>query len=210
MAKMKRYATVDQFVASREVWQPEIKKVRGILLSTGMEEAIKWSFPCYVHNGRNVAGLGGFKSYFGIWFYDGNLLADPDGVLVNAQEGKTKSMRQWRMTSAKDIKVRKIKRYLIEAMAVSEQIAKAKKTKKTKPRKTAHAKSVTVPPELAAALKADARAKKGFGSLTPARQRDYAQYISGAKREATKARRLATIMPMLREGVGLDCLYRKK
>jgi len=59
MAKMKRYATVDEFVATREVWKPEVKKVREILLSTGMDEAMKWAFPCYMHNGRNVVGLGG-------------------------------------------------------------------------------------------------------------------------------------------------------
>lgn len=204
MSKMKRYRTVDEFVAARETWTQEVKKLREVLLSSGMDEAIKWGFPVYMHSGRNVAGLGAFKSYFGIWFYDGNLLSDPDKVLVNAQQGKTKSMRQWRMTSAKEIKVRKIKSYLKEAMMVADEA-----TKSAKPNKRTPARTVAVPPELHGALKADKKAARAFGDLTPGRQRDYAEYIASAKREQTKLKRLQKIMPMIRQGVGLDSLYRR-
>jgi len=95
------------------------------------------------------------------------------------------------MTSAKEIKVRKIKSYLKEAMALSDEIVAAKKTAKKKP---SAAKTVAVPPELDGALKADAKAKKAFGSLTPGRQKDYAEYISQAKRAETKLKRLAKIL----------------
>ena len=70
----------------------------------------------YTWKGKNVVGIGGFKSYFGLWFFDGASLEDDKGVLINAQPGKTKSLRQWRMTSAKEIKPAAIKRYVKEAM----------------------------------------------------------------------------------------------
>jgi uncharacterized protein YdeI (YjbR/CyaY-like superfamily) len=38
-------------------------------------------------------GIGGFKSYFGLWFHQGALLTDKAGVLINAQEGRTKALR---------------------------------------------------------------------------------------------------------------------
>ncbi|MCP4895410.1 MAG: DUF1801 domain-containing protein [bacterium] len=69
-----------------------------MLLDSGLEEITKWGAPCYTRGGKNVVGPGAFKSYFGLWFFLGALLPDPEGVLVNAQEGTTKALRQWRLT----------------------------------------------------------------------------------------------------------------
>ncbi|MBK7633096.1 MAG: hypothetical protein IPJ13_01585 [Saprospiraceae bacterium] len=46
-----------------------------------------------------MVGLAAFKSYTGIWFFQGGLLDDKQQFLMNAQEGKTKAMRQWRFFS---------------------------------------------------------------------------------------------------------------
>ena len=66
---MKRYKTVDEFIANAEQWQDELVRLREILNSTGLEEGVKWGGPCYTANGKNVVGLGAFKSYFGLWFF---------------------------------------------------------------------------------------------------------------------------------------------
>lgn len=68
--------------------------------------------------------------------------------------------------------------------------------------------SVELPPELAAALKKRAKAKKGYDALTPGKQREYANYIAGAKRDATKQSRIEKILPMIEAGVGLHDKYR--
>lgn len=78
---------------------------------------MKWGAPCYTWKGKNVVGIGGFKSYFGLWFHQGALLNDDAGVFVNAQEGKTKALRQWRMNAASDIEPVVIRRYVKEAIA---------------------------------------------------------------------------------------------
>ena len=71
------------------------------MLACALGETVKWGGPVYTANGRNVVGLAAFKSCFGLWFFDGARLADKDRVLVNAQEGKSKSMRQ---RQASDVK----------------------------------------------------------------------------------------------------------
>ena len=116
---MKRAATADAFFDGLDKWRAEAAKVRALVLSCGLDETVKWGRPVYVVNGRNIVGVAAFQSYFGLWFFEGAGLADKDGVLVNAQEGKTKSMRQWRMTSAKDIKPALVKAYVKEAMALA-------------------------------------------------------------------------------------------
>jgi uncharacterized protein YdeI (YjbR/CyaY-like superfamily) len=115
---MKRAAAADAFFEGLEQWRAEAAKLRALVLGCGLEETVKWGGPVYVAEGRNIVGVAAFKSYFGLWFFDGAHLGDKGGVLVNAQEGKTKSMRQWRMTAAKDIKPALVKAYVKEAMAL--------------------------------------------------------------------------------------------
>lgn len=86
--------------------------------------------PCYTYNGQNVVGIGGFKSYLGLWFFQGALLKDKKHVLINAQEGTTKALRQWRTQSAKEIKPAAIKTYVREAIQLvkdGEKIGSQKK-----------------------------------------------------------------------------------
>ncbi len=61
-------------------------------------------------------------------------------------------------------------------------------------------REVTVPDELAAALRADSAAAKRFESLSYSRRKAYADSIAGAKTEETRSRRLEKTLAELREG----------
>ncbi len=113
---MKRANSVDEYIMDAGIWKNELIRLREILRSTELEEEVKWGGPCYTCDGKNVVGMAGFKSYFGLWFQQGALLKDPKKVLMNAQEGKTKALRQWRMQTARDIKPAMIKSYVKEAI----------------------------------------------------------------------------------------------
>ncbi len=115
---MKRSKTVDDYLENASHWPDELVRLREILRSTPLTEEVKWGAPCYTWKGKNIVGIGGFKSYFGLWFFEGAALEDDKGVLINAQPGKTKMLRQWRMTSPREIKPAIIKRYVKEAMAL--------------------------------------------------------------------------------------------
>lgn len=191
--------TPDDYFANLEQWGDELRSLREILTKTELVEEIKWGMPCYTINGKNVVGVSGFKSYFGLWFHQGSLLKDDKGVLINAQEGKTKALRQWRMFAATDIKPQIVKHYLKEAIAL------AKEGKEVKP---ARNKPLVVPPELKSALAKNARAGAAFKKLTPGLRREYADYVSSAKRADTKERRIRKILPMIAKGAGLYDKYK--
>src|SRR5580658_9117317 len=61
-------------------------------------------------------------------------------------------------------------------------------------------RAVVPPPPLAKALGRSAAARARWESLPPSHQREYAVWISGAKREETLARRLALAVEMLEAG----------
>ena len=170
--------------------------MRAVLYGCGLEETVKWGAPCYTHNGKNVVGL---KDLVSIWFYQGVLLKDESHVLVNAQAGVTQAQRQWRLTSLKDIKPRLIKQYVEEAKQLIVE-GKGVKARRSKP--------LVVPIELKHALAANGEVSAQFDRLNLTRQREFAEYIAGAKRDATKQIRLEKILPMIAAGIGLNNKYR--
>ena len=196
---MDRNKTVEEFISKKSEWKEALKKLRSILSSTEMEETVKWGAPTYTVQGKNVVGLGAFKSYVGIWFFQGVFLKDADNVLINAQDGKTKGLRQWRFNSVDDINEDLVLQY------VNEAIQNQKEGKEIKPEKS---KKVEIPEELLSALKAEVTLKESFEKLTPFKQKEYAEYITTAKREVTKMSRLEKIKPMILEGIGLHDRYR--
>ena len=196
---MRKAKTADAFYKAEGPWRAELNALRKAVLATGLDEEIKWGAPCYTLDGKNIVGVGAFKSYFGLWFHQGALLRDERHVLMNAQEGVTKAQRQWRMAKAADIKPAIIKAYVKEAVAL------AKAGNEIKPNRD---KPLVIPPELKTALAKNKKAKAAFDAMSKSRRREYADYIAEAKQDATKARRLEKIMPMIAAGGGLNDKYR--
>ena len=196
---MRRAKSVDDYIANASKWQDELVRLREILRSTSLTEEVKWGAPCYTWKGRNVVGIGTFKSYFGLWFHQGALLKDDKKVLINAQEGKTRALRQWRMTSCSEIKPTIIKRYVKEAIGHIDAGREIKAVRAT---------TVDVPDELVKAMRKRKGATAAFRNLTPGRQREYSEHILSARRDDTRQRRIAKVLPMIVAGIGLNDRYR--
>ncbi len=196
---MQKIKSVDDYIAGKPKWSAELSALRTLLNRTELTEEVKWGAPCYTLNNQNVIGMLAFKDYFGLWFHQGVFLKDESNVLINAQEGKTKALRQWRMSSPNDINEKIVSTYIDEA------IANAKSGKKVP---VAQAKQLIMPPELSDTLKDDDTANSAFEAFTPGKQREFADYISEAKQAATKTRRIEKILPMIKSGVGLNDKYK--
>ena len=124
---------VDEYILKKEKWQKELYLLRSVFSDLPLDETIKWGAPVYVFQGKNVVGLAAFKNYFGLWFFQGVLLKDKQKVFINAQEGKTKAMLQWRFYSLEEINTDFIKEYVLEAI---ENVKEGKLTTLTSSLKT--------------------------------------------------------------------------
>ncbi|MEO1257364.1 MAG: DUF1801 domain-containing protein [Bacteroidota bacterium] len=195
---MKRFTSPEEFIGHFPQWENELEKLRSILLTTELKEEMKWGMPAYTINQKNIVGLGAFKSYVGIWFHQGVFLKDQKKKLINAQEGKTKALRQWRFESEKDIDEKLILEYVEEA------IQNQKDGKEMKPEK----KALALPKELIDYFNENKNVKTAFEKFTPGRKKEFAEYIAEAKREATKLKRIDKIAPMILAGKGLNDRYR--
>ena len=196
---MKRAKTVDDYIASHPDWKDELDLLRSIAVDCGLPEVIKWGSPYYTVDGKNILGIGAFKSYVGLWFTQGVFLSDPANRLINAQEGSTKALRQWRFNSVAEMDANLIRSYVLEA------IENQKHGKEVKPQRNA---SYEMPEELSEALHKTPDARSGFDALTPGKQKEYAAYIADAKRLETKRSRIEKVLPMMAAKLGLNDKYR--
>lgn len=181
-------------------WEEELDLLKSIIAKTELEETVKWGGPTYVINGKNVLGIGGFKSYVGIWFWNGVFLKDEADVLVNAQEGVTKALRQWRFSSKDDISKNEklILKYIREAIA-NERAGISKKPER---------KETIISDFFQQQLDNEKALATAFSNFSPFKQREFLEYIDTAKREETKISRMEKIKPMILENIGLNDKYR--
>ena len=190
---------IEAYYAKEQPFQNGILRLREIILKTELQEQLKWGAPVYTVNNKNVLGIMAFKNHFGIWFFNGVFLSDPLGVLLNAQEGKTKAMRHWKFTSIEDIDQNAVLSYVEEAISNQKKGLEVKSERK---------KKVAIPELLLNKLEDSPAVKEAFENLTPGRQREYCEYIAEAKQEKTKISRIEKIFPMIKEGKGLNDRYR--
>ncbi|MEW5677339.1 YdeI/OmpD-associated family protein [Flavobacterium enshiense] len=181
-------------------WEEELGILKSIIDKTELEEMTKWGGPVYTINKKNVVGIGGFKSYVGIWFFNGVFLKDEKNVLVNANEGVTRGLRQWRFESKDEIL--KNEKFILHY--INEAIANEKAGLVIKPEK----KEEIVSELLNAEFKSDGKLKTAFEAFTPYKQREFLEYVESAKQEKTKLTRIEKIKPMILEGKGLNDKYR--
>lgn len=200
MATMKRSKSVDQYILEHPEWADELIFLREIVKLEGAVETIKWGAPCYTIRGKNVIGIGAFKSYVGLWFYNGALLKDHEKVLLNAQEGVTKALRQWRFNSIDEMNKTLIAKYVKEA------INNQKAGKEIKPSR--QKKELNIPNELQQAFDTDQDLRPAFETFPPYKKREFADYITQAKREETRMNRLKKVIGLIKGKEGLSDKYR--
>ena len=197
---MQKIYSVEEYIDSNPHFADELTILRNIITNTELEETVKWSMPTYCLKGKNVLGLGAFKNHFCLWFHQGVFLKDEHKLLINAQENKTKALRQMRFDSIEDINKAAVLSYVKEAIENQRMGREIKPIRKTK--------NVNIPSELKHAFESNSELHSSFKALTPGKQREYCDYINEAKREATKQSRLEKITPMIIQGIGLNDKYK--
>lgn len=179
-------------------WENELEQLHAIIRKTPLVETTKWGGPVYTYKNKNVVGIGGFKSYFGIWFFNGVFLKDEKKLLINANEENTKSLRQMRFNSVKEIDEKLILTYIKEAIEIEEKGLVIPKEKK----------ETIIPELLQNELDKNSELNDKFNTFSPYKQREFIEYIITVKQEKTQISQLQKVILMILEGRGLNNKYR--
>lgn len=196
MSKNKKNPDLDTFFRNAKTWRAEFELLREIVVGCELEEVLKWGWPCYALEDRNIVLMHGFKNYCALLFFKGALLKDPAGVLIQ-QTANVQAGRQMRFTSAEQIAASGniVKSYVLEAIAAEKSGAKVK-LKATE--------EFAMPEAFRSRLKSDPTLKAAFSALTPGRQKAYLLHFSAAKQEKTVLARIEKAVQPILDGKGLD------
>ena len=196
---------VDAYIAkSPDFAQPILKRVRALMHKAcpKIEESIKWGVPHFDYKGI-VAGMAAFKAHAAFGFWSSRLLKEKlakDSAKLFPTSGDA-AMFGRKIRSIEDLPPDALLIKAIKAaVALNEAGVRPKRSLKKKP-------PVKPPPYLVAALRKNAKAKKTFEGFTPSQQREYVEWLTGAKQESTRERRLATTVAWLAEGKQLNWKY---
>jgi uncharacterized protein YdeI (YjbR/CyaY-like superfamily) len=196
---------VDAYIAkSQDFAQPILKRVRALMHKAcpKIEESIKWGVPHFDYKGI-VAGMAAFKAHAAFGFWNSRLLKEKlakDSAKLFPTSGDA-AMFGRKIRSIEDLPPDALLIKAIKAaVALNEAGVRPKRPLKKKP-------PVKPPAYLIAALRQNAKAKKTFEGFTPSQQREYVEWLTGAKQESTRERRLATTVAWLAEGKQLNWKY---
>lgn len=192
---------VDAYIArSAEFARPILEHIRATVRAAcpEAEETLKWSMPSFLYKGAILCGMAAFKQHASLHFWHHKALfgEKPDG---DAGEGLQKEgMGQFgKLASVRDLPPKKeLVALLKQAMALIDGGATRARPK------AAPKPAPAVPDDLAALLaqKKHAAARRHFEAFSPSAQREYVAWISEAKTDATRQKRLATTLEWLAEG----------
>jgi uncharacterized protein YdeI (YjbR/CyaY-like superfamily) len=152
------------------------------------EESVKWSSPHFMYRGEMLAGMAAFKQHATFGFWRGSLV-------VGKEEEQLTGMGQFgRLTSVDDLPPRtELEALIRKAMKLTEEGVKPPRDKHRK-------EPFSVPQDLRAALDANPAAAATFNGFPPSAQREYVEWVTEAKRDETRVKRLAQAVEWMAEG----------
>lgn len=182
--------------------QPILQHLRELIhrQCPDIEETMKWSFPHFDYKGRTQFSMAGFKQHCAVGFWLASVMSDPKGILQLEDKASMGSLG--RIESLAGLPPDKILlQYFKESLKLTDEGVKPVKAAKKA------AAEVPVPDYFVAALKKNKKALAAFEGFAPSHRKEYLEWITEAKREETRDKRIAQAIEWLAEGRSRNWKY---
>lgn len=195
----------DEYLANAEHFaRPIMRHLRKLLHATcpDLVEEIKWGIPHFDYKGEMMCIFAAHKKHCSFTFWKDSLMSDPR---LRKNAGLPAAKRYLgRITALSDLPPDgELVAFVKEAMALNE------KGVKLPPRRSGRSEEIAVPAYFAAALDASPEAKAVFEGKSASFRREYLVWITGAKTEATRQKRMDESLAWIGEGKGRFWKYEK-
>jgi uncharacterized protein YdeI (YjbR/CyaY-like superfamily) len=181
---------VDAYIAKAAPFaQPILQHVRERVHAVAPEaqETLKWSMPSFTVDGKILLGMAAFKAHATVGFWRGQELGIEASRDAMGQLGKLTSIEDLPPDDELDALIRKG----VELARTAPAPRKTKNAPKPAPQ---------IHPAFAAALAEAPKAKATLDAFPPSARREYLDWISEAKQESTRDKRIADAVQWLSEG----------
>jgi uncharacterized protein YdeI (YjbR/CyaY-like superfamily) len=193
---------VDAYIAKSAAFaQPILRELREVVHEAcpDVEETIKWSFPNFTYKGI-LCGMAAFKQHCSFGFWKGALVID-------GKDNNADAMGQFgRITSIKELPSRRaLLAYVKKAKQLNDDGVKV--PARSKPRN--EKKDLEIPAYFTAALKKNRKALALFEAFSYSKKKDYVEWLTEAKTDETRERRLETSVQWIAEGKSRNWKYER-
>ena len=175
--------------------QPILTHIRELVHKTlpDITEDIKWSMPFFLYKGQLFGNIAAFKAHCSFGLFG---KAMRDYLKEQGVDEKDGMGSLGKIATLKDLPPNKtLVTYIKHAAMLIDDGARTM----TRPKKAARPAPET-PPELAAAIKKNKAAAKVWSDFAPGCRREYTEWITEAKREETKQKRITQAVEWIAEG----------
>lgn len=197
---------IDSYIAKAAPFaQPILNHIRKLVHSTcpEVEETIKWGFPHFDYKGEMMCSMASFKAHAVFGFWKASLMNDP--ALMDNAKNESSMGHSGKLTSLKDLPTdKKMIGYIKEAMKLTDNGIKLP------PKKKVVKKDLVIPDFFEIALKKNKKANAIFQDFAYSHKKEYLEWITEAKTEVTREKRIAQALEMMSEGKSRNWKYQKK
>ena len=203
---MEKYSPkVDEYIESAQDFaKPILNYIRETVheFCSDAEEAIKWKFPTFMYKGKILCSMVSFKQYCSMGFW----LHDEMKTLKNIETDveKTNMFSLGKVTKVNDLPTKpQLKKIILEAMELTDM---GVTLKKAAPSKT----ETAVPEYFQNALIQNKKALEIFEKASLSFRKEYINWITEAKTETTRNKRMEQAIEWISEGKGRNWKYERK
>lgn len=197
-------ATDDFIAKSADFAKPLLEHFRELVheVCPDVEEKIKWGMPFFDYKNEMMCHMAAFKKHAVIGFWKASLMQDP--ILMQNASSEASMGHLGKITSLEDMPSdKKLKAYIKEAMKLNDDGIKVIKKPADKEKK-----ELPVPDYFIKALKKNKAAAEIFEKFAPSHKKEYIMWITEAKTDATREKRLASALEMIAEGKSRNWKYK--
>jgi uncharacterized protein YdeI (YjbR/CyaY-like superfamily) len=195
---------VDAYISkSADFAKPILTHLRALVHDAcpDVEETMKWSFPHFDYKGM-MCSMAAFKEHCAFGFWKTALMKDAKEMMGKNEQAMG---HLGKITSLKDLPSdKKISAWIKEAMKLNDADIKVERKKLTEK------KEIEIPVAFQKALNKNKTAANTFKNFSPSHRYEYLEWITGAKTDETKNKRIAQSIEWLAEGKSRNWKYMRK
>ncbi|MCX7875159.1 MAG: YdeI/OmpD-associated family protein [Melioribacteraceae bacterium] len=195
---------IDKFIANaNDFAKPILEHFRELVHKTHPEisETLKWGMPAFEYKGT-ICMMAAFKNHCAIIFPKAELMKDKS-LIENAKSEEAMGHLR-KITSLKDLPSdKKLKSYIKESIRLNETGIKVPSKKKVEK------KEIVIPDYFIKELKKNKKAFQIFNDFSFSHQKEYIDWITDAKKEETRNKRIKTAIEWISEGKSRNWKYEK-
>jgi uncharacterized protein YdeI (YjbR/CyaY-like superfamily) len=188
---------IDAYIAkSADFAQPVLRHLRELVhrVCPDVQETMKWSAPHFMYKGM-LCGMASFKTHCTFGFWKGSLVFDDNG-------DRSAMGHYGRITSLDSLPSdRELTGHIRKAVKLNDEGRKVARPAR------GPAKPLKVPADFAAALRKSKRARAAFDAFSPSHRNEYVEWVTEAKTEATRQKRLDTAVEWIADGKSRNWKY---